>query len=139
MEREIREFIDSIGASEPSRKEENYDIFRKLFKRSHYFRLKGKLLIVKISRSKRPFFGLTKDILDVLDTLKINNYFLALLVSNKEGWIYSKSEVQSNINNSAWKLRQKDKNYKINPNTLKDDNLFTSPAQFLNKFDIYHE
>lgn len=52
MEKEIKEFIDSVGASEPNSKEENYDIFRKLFKRSNYFRLKGKLLIVKISRSK---------------------------------------------------------------------------------------
>ena len=133
MEGEIKEFIESIGASEPSRDEEHYDVFRKTFKRSNYFRLKGTLLVVKISRSKKPFFGVSKDIIDLLDKMSSINYYLVLLVSNSEGWIYSKSETKNNIDNYMWRLSSNDNNYKINYYTLKDDNLFTSPYDFLNK------
>ena len=132
MDREIREFIDSIGASEPNRSEKNYDLFRTVFKRSNYFRLNSKFLIIKVSRIEKPFFGVSKDILDILDDMNIGNYFLVLLVSNSEGWIYSKSEIKTNINSSVWKASEKDNNYKIHYATLRDYNLFASPLEFLN-------
>lgn len=131
MEKEIREFATAVGATEPKPSDENYSLFRSIFKRSNYFKLKGKFLIVKISRSNKPFFGVGKAYIELLNL--IDNYFLVLLVSGGEGWVYSKPEINSNIEKAVWKLNEKDSNYKINYYTLKDQNLFTSHAEFLRK------
>ncbi|MEK6692466.1 MAG: hypothetical protein AABY44_03460 [Nitrospirota bacterium] len=131
MEHEIKSFTNAIGATEPTPRDKNYTLFKTLFKRSNYFLLNGKFLIIKISRSKKPFYGVDKDFIELLN--KLDNYFLVLLNSDSQGWIYSKLEINSNISNSIWKLRVADNNYKINFGTLKDSNFFTSRTQFLEK------
>jgi len=131
MEKEIKEFIKAVGATEPKPSDENYSRFRSIFKRSNYFKLDRNFLIVKISRINKPFFGVGKPYIELLNL--IDNYFLVLLVSEREGWIYSKAELNSNITNKIWRLSNKDDNYKINYDTLKDKNLFTSHSEFLRK------
>jgi hypothetical protein len=86
--------------------------------------------MVKISRSEKPFWGIGKPFIDLLNNF---DYLLILLVSNLEGWVFSKEEVNSNIKNKKWNLREADKNFKINW-PLPDRNSFYSPENFLKKF-----
>ncbi len=125
MDNEISLFSQGIGASLLKLDIEGIE----LFKRDYYFKVNGKVLIVKISRSRKPFYGVNGTLIDLLNN--IDNYYLVLLVSEKEGWVYSKSEINSNIRNGVWRLRKADNNYKINYGTLRDNNLFTSHAHFL--------
>lgn len=131
MEREIKEFVEAIGAIEPKPSDESYSLFKSVFKRSNYFRLNREFLIVKISRSEKPFFGVGKPYIELLNLL--DNYFLILLVNSREGWVYSKIEINAYIEHAIWRLNDKDNNYKINSYTLKDENLFASPDEFLRK------
>jgi len=137
MEREIKEFIEAVGAIEPNPSDENYSLFKSVFKRSNYFKLNKKFLIVKISRSEKPFFGVGKPYIELLNLL--DNYFLVLLVNSREGWVYSKSEINAYIEKSIWRLNDKDNNYKINSYTLKGENLFASPDEFLRKLGMPHQ
>ena len=132
MDREIYEFTQAVGAEEPQPGKEVYPMFRRFFPRSNYFLLGGKFLLVKISRSQRPFWGIGKKFVDILNQF---DFFLVLLVSEREGWAFSKSEVNSNIDSHRWPHRQKDDNYKINP-PLPDKNSFSNPRAFLNKIGI---
>jgi len=132
MAEEINEFARAIGAVTPSPQSEYYSTFRSLFKRSNYFLLSGKFLMIKISRTDKPFWGIGKDFVDLLNNF---DYFLILLVSNKEGWVFSKAEVSSNINSKKWRLREADNNYKINP-PLPDRNSFHSPQDFQRKIGL---
>jgi len=138
LDREILEFVSATGAIEPQPTDETYSSFRAIFRRSNYFILRSappkpnKFLIVKISRSKRPFWGIGKDFLEPLNKFEQINYFLVLLVSGKEGWVFSREEVNSNIRSQKWKLREADNNYKIN-RPLPDANSFTSPKTFLKR------
>ena len=87
-------------------------------------------MMVKISRSDPPFWGIGKNFVDLLNA---HDYLLVLLVSDREGWVFSKDEVNSNIGNKKWNLRVKDNNYKINW-PLPDRNSFNCPENFLKKF-----
>lgn len=138
LEREIREFTSAVGAIEPQPEDETYSSFRAIFRQSNYFILRGappkpgKFLIIKISRSKTPFWGIGKDFLDLLNKFAQIDYFLVLMVSGKEGWVFSREEVNANIRSQKWKLREADNNYKINW-PLPDTNSFTSPDTFLKR------
>jgi hypothetical protein len=132
MENEIKDFATSIGPTEPKPGDENYLKFRQLFKRSNYFLFNGMLAIIKISRSQKPFWGVGKDFIDFLNI--IPNYYLILLVSHKEGWCFSKAEINNNIHNGTWRLREADGNYKINV-PLPDKNSFISPNHLLKKIN----
>lgn len=129
MDKEIQEFTQAIGAVAPKPGSENYSTFKSIFKRSNYFLLGNKFLMVKISRTEKPFWGIGKDLIDLLNNF---DYFLVVLVSNREGWVFSKTEVNSNIKNKKWNLREADNNYKINP-PMPDRNSFSSPDNFLKK------
>lgn len=133
MDKDIREFVEAIGAIEPQPSDKNYHLFRTIFKRSNYFLLSGKFLVIKVSRSKRPFWGVGRNHIDLLNNFE--NYFLVLLVSSKEGWVFSKKEINANIANGTWRIREKDNNYKINW-PLPDTNSFCSPSNFLKKLGI---
>lgn len=111
IDADIKLFVDRIGASIPLIENEAYATFRKVFKKQNYFKLGRTFLVVKISRSDRPFWGLTKDIIDFIDGL--DDYFVVLLTSPSDGWIFSKAEVASNIRSESWGLAA-DGNYKIN-------------------------
>jgi hypothetical protein len=138
LDPEIREFTETVGAIEPQPEDETYRTFRAIFRRSNYFILRGaaptraKLLIVKISRSNRPFWGIGKDFLELLNKFDQLDYFLVLLLSAKEGWLFSREEVNANIRSQKWKLREADNNYKINW-PLPDRNSFKAPEIFLKK------
>jgi len=127
MEREIQEFTASIGATEPDASSEIHKEFRQLFKRHNYFILNGNFLIIKISRSEKPFWGVGKDYIDFLNTLK--NYYLVLLTRSSEGWVFNKSEINNFISTKRWNLREKDNNYKIN-SPLPDKNSFITKKKF---------
>lgn len=127
MENEIQEFTTSIGATEPDPSSENHKQFRQLFKRHNYFVWNGTFLIVKISRSKKPFWGVGKEFIDFLNSL--NNYYLVLLTSGKEGWVFNKSEINNFIEIKKWNLREADNNYKINF-PLPDKNSFMTRKKF---------
>lgn len=127
---EIKNFAEAIGAKEPRPGDKNFTMFRKLFKRSNYFIFEGKFIIIKISRSKKPFWGVGKAFIDFFNN--IDNYFLILLTSASEGWFFTKADINNNIKNGKWRLREADSNYKINP-PLPDKNSFISPSHFLKK------
>ncbi len=127
MEKEIQEFTTSIGATEPDSSSESYKKFRQLFKRQNYFVWNGTFLIVKISRSKKPFWGVGKEFIDFLNSL--NNYYLVLLTSGNEGWAFNKNEINHFIEIKKWNLRETDNNYKINY-PLPDKNSFMTRKKF---------
>ena len=130
---EIKKFVDEIGAGEPPPDSEGHVQWRAIFRRSNYFIFDGKLMIVKISRSSKPFWGVGKQYIDLLNSL--DDYYLILLCSQKEGWAFVKKEIDAHIKSGRWKLREKDSNYKIN-SPLPDNNSFTSPENFLRKWGV---
>ena len=132
MDKEIQEFTQAISAVTPQPGSEHYTNFKTIFKKSNYFHLGKKFIIVKISRSDPPFWGIGKNFIDLLNNL---DYLLILLVSNREGWAFSKDEVNSNIRHKKWNLRIADNNYKINW-PLPDSNSLHSPENFLKKFGM---
>lgn len=130
---DITEFVKMIGATEPSPGDQLHMSFRRMFKRHNYFMLGGTFLIVKISRTQKPFWGLGKEFIDFANEL--NAYFVVLLVSPQEGWVFSKSDVNANIRAEKWKLRKADNNYKINP-PLPELNAFAGKAKFYEQLRI---
>lgn len=129
---DVMAFADAISAREPAPDSPNHETWKLLFQRSNYFRWNGMFIIVKISRSRKPFWGVTKSILDLLDTLP--DYRLVLLTSKNQGWAFSKVEIRANIASGRWNLREADGNYKINP-PLPDTNSFFSAQHFIKKFE----
>lgn len=123
MDKEIRAFVDHIDCVEDKIN----------FSRSNYFKFRDTttLVAIKISRSPKPFFGIGKQVIEFANRNE-DKFYLVLLVSNKSGWIFSKSEVNSNIKNCFWKKAQDD-NYKINHGDLSPANYFISYDMFLNK------
>ena len=130
---DIHAFVEAIGANAPSPGSDDFDKWKSIFKRSNYFRFCGKIMMVKISRSEKPFWGAGKDILDLLNTL--DDYYFVLLISSREGWVFSKSEVNAHIRSKKWNLRVADNNYKIN-SPLPDKNSFFSPENFLKRVGL---
>ena len=66
---------------------------------------------------------------------ELNNYYVVLLISPREGWVFSKSEVIANIRSEKWRLREADNNYKINP-PLPNVSAFAGKARFYEKLGI---
>ena len=130
MDREISEFIEAIGAKEPSPEHPSYPVYREVFRRSNYFVLNGVFLIIKISRSEKPFWGVGRKYIELLNAA--DNYYLVLITQSKDGWFFSKRDVNSNIERGMWRLREKDDNYKINF-PLPDNRSFHNPKDFLVK------
>lgn len=124
---DIAQFVAAIGATDPAPNGGDHAKWRALFKQSNYFRFNGSLMIVKISRSKKPFWGVGKKFIDLLNSLE--NYYLVLLVSPLEGWVFTKREVNAHIESGRWNLRLADNNYKVN-SPLPDKNSFSSPNRF---------
>jgi len=133
IDNDIAVFVAAIGAKEPSPSSENYAKWKAIFKRSNYFILNKKFTIVKISRSKKPFWGVGKDFVDLFNSL--DDYYLVLLISSSEGWVFTKSEVNAHIGSKRWKFREADNNYKINY-PLPDGNSFFSPRGCLKRLGL---
>ena len=131
MTNEIDDFVAAVGGVEPN-VDESHTIFRGVFKRRNYFRINGSWCIVKISRTSKPFWGIGKRYIDLFSELE--SFFVVLLISSSEGWVFSKQEVLAFIQSGRWNLREKDQNYKINP-PLPDRNSFFSPEGCLRVMD----
>lgn len=128
MAEEILEFAEAVGATDLKRLFD-YSEFHGLFKRRNYFLLnQNTFLIVGISRSERPFFGLRKDIFDLFNKLTegTGSYYYVALVSNKSGWVLPKSQIINQISNGSISYSEDQKSYKINNYNLKDQNSFAS-------------
>ena len=134
MDEEVNVFIEGIGAFEPKPLDEPYATFRGLFKRSNYFILKERFIIVKVSRSPRPFWGVGRKYLDFFNKYELD-YLRVLLISGHEGWVFDKRDIKSHTENGHWKLNPKDEIYKINP-PLPGRNSFLSHKQFLKTIGI---
>ncbi len=76
MDHEIDNFINKIENCTPIRNQ--------VYKRDHYFLKNNILLIIKISRSQKPFWGIRKSIID-FSNQTFPEYILALL-SSHEKW-----------------------------------------------------
>ncbi|MDY0282460.1 MAG: hypothetical protein RBR35_18085 [Salinivirgaceae bacterium] len=136
MVNEIDKFAIGIGAV--SLKEKlNTTKHAPLFKRNNYFNLDGTFLIIKISRSERPFWGLGQDFLEFFNLLTENAkpYYFVALTSEKEGWFLSKQELINQISDGSLSYSPNSKQYKINPYNLNDQCSFTSPQIFLAKIE----
>ena len=124
---EIEQFVATIGAKEPASNAEVYEKWKTLFKQPNYFVFNEKFMIVKISRSKKPFWGVGKVFIDLFNSL--DDYYLVLLISSESGWVFTKREVNANIQNKRWNLETKGRDYKINY-PLPDRNSFSSKKSF---------
>lgn len=129
IEPEVLEFANSVGATEPAESEQIYGIYRSIFRERSYFRHPSGFLVIKISRSKKPFWGITKAIIDALNSHF--EYHLVLLTSAGQGWVFSKDQTITNIG-SAWHLDGQGLQYKIN-SPLPDSYWFLGPKAFLRK------
>jgi len=133
MEPEIIQFANSIGANEPSEADEIYGLYRSLFRERNYFRHSSGFLVIKISRSEKPFWGLTKEIMKELNSHF--SYNLILLKSASRGWVFSKEETMRYIERRDWNLDSKGLQYKINM-PLPDANMFFGPKGCLKKLGV---
>jgi hypothetical protein len=139
MENEVLQFAGSIGASDLSQKLRETE-YSSLFKRRNYFYLSdNNFLIVKISKNEiRPFWGVGKKFIEFFNMITENggNYFIAALVSSRSGWVFSKREINSYIEDGSWSYSEKQGQYKINNHNLKDKNGFASTDAFLKKIRV---
>ena len=124
MEPEIVRFAAAIGATEPDEGDEIYSLYRSVFREHNYFRHPSGLLVIKLSRSPRPFWGLTRTIIKTLNAHF--NYHVILLTRTGQGWVFTKEETNSQIESRAWNLDSKGDQYKINA-PLPDANGFMGP------------
>lgn len=86
MDKEVYHFVRAVGAVEPTQGDELYPVFREFFKRSNYFLLRDTLLIVKISRSDKPFWGVGRKYIEFLN--RFDSYLLVLLTSKGSGLVF---------------------------------------------------
>ena len=87
-------------------------------------------MVIKISHSDKPFWGLGKKHVDFLNDL-LDNYYLVLLESSSSGYLFDKEQINTNVRRGAWGLSGSD--YKINISSLPRRNVFHNVEQFLER------
>ncbi len=127
---EIDEFTKAIGATAPTAGDAQFFMWKQILKRPNYFRFLKNLMIVKISRLEKPFWGVGKPYIDLFNE-HCNDYYLVLLAGDGSGWVFRKAQVNSMVENGTWK-EAKDNNYKMNT-PLPDSYHFHSANDFLNR------
>jgi len=127
---EIQQFADAIGARRLRSTEFPPDL-RPLLARGNYFVCGGHFIIIRISRTQNPWYGVAKKVIDYLNENK-KDYFVALLRPDSRGWVYDKAQVKDNIQSGYWKLAS-DGYYKINEDSLRETSGFNSPGDFSKK------
>ena len=130
MEPEIMKFAQAIGATEPDETDEIYSLYRMIFRERNYFRHPSGFLVIKLSRSKKPFWGLTREIIEALNAHF--NYHVIFLTPTGQGWVFSKAETNHHIQSRNWNLDGKGGQYKINA-PLPDANGFMGPKTCVQK------
>jgi len=125
MVTEIQSFVNSINAIEIGSE------LRKFFVRDNYFIFPEteKLLIIKISRIAKPFFGVDKRVIKYANE-NLDDFYLILLSSEESGWVYSKEDINKALKNNRWSYSPNDFNYKIDTNTIDDRYWFNSLPEF---------
>lgn len=96
------------------------------------------ILIIKVSRTDKVFYGICGGILDLLieGTEEKKIYFgIVLLCNNQEGWFYPEGVVINKVQRNIWR-KASDKNYRINP-PLEDAFSFSSYEKFEEIFKLY--
>jgi len=133
MGNEVLEFAEAIGAKD-MKSDPNFSAYQALLRRQNYFVLgKNQFLVIKISRIERPFWGLRKKTVELFNALtkESGNYFLVALVSNKSGWVLSKSEIVIGISTKSISYSERTQEYKLID--LKDRQGFSSIETFFKK------
>lgn len=120
-------FAFHAGATIPRDSEPNHKIFSEFPDRGNYFVIDDYFVVVKISRTTKPFWGVDASVINLL--IRQPNFAVVLLQNAKEGYCFTKNEVLKNLN-SRWKLRKEDNNYKINM-PLPDSLFFKNTDEFL--------
>lgn len=119
VEREVQEFAQSIDA-----KIKNFSFFK-----GNIFYKEDRILLIKISRTKNPFWGLNGNLMDLLlEGSKENKikFSIILLITSYDGWVYPQSKVINMIENKRWK---KNSNGQYLINSPLDHNLSFSTHQ----------
>lgn len=125
----------AAGAQAVDLRESRFDAkFRGLLKRRNYFLLgEDVYLIVKISRTSKPFYGLGDQFVELFNTLTkhTGTYFFIALDSSTSGWVLSKTYLLQQIRDgSISRSNGQTMEYKINDYNLRDQDRFTSIDQF---------
>jgi hypothetical protein len=140
---EIKQFAQSINAcdvhdysgDQVMSKRESSWARRPKFRRGHYFVLELNnetyFLIMKISRSYPPFWGVGENNLNYCLKFSKTHPFLILLDSDHSGWVYSKNDINQCLKLGNWSYSNRD--HKINRNNVTDKIWFNSKEGF---FDI---
>lgn len=127
---EIQAFALAVGARVPDPCTEVGRQWRNIFKRGNYFIFRDKLMIVKISRLEKPFWGVGHRY--IFENDFSGDYYLVLLTPKGAGWSFRKSQVENLIGNGTWK-QGNNGDYKINC-PLPDKYHFFSSDDFLKRF-----
>ncbi len=111
MDIEVRLFTEAVSAKALDLSNETQKQFKALFKKPNYFVFRGSFMIVKVSRSRKPFWGVGKKYIDYVSP--DGSYFVVLLINEREGYVFQKADVVKAINNKGWRVAN-DKDYKVN-------------------------
>jgi hypothetical protein len=129
---EVVQFARAIGAVRMDLQTSLQE--RRLFAYPHCCQIMSGRLIIKISRIKRPFWGVNKRAIESLE--KHGVYYLVLLVSDKEGGFLSSSEIKRlrlGPDTVGWSNKAQDGDYKISHPLPPLTNWFSSPESLLQK------
>lgn len=134
---EVIEFAEGIGAVDLR---DHLDTeYKGLFTRRNYFLMEADThLIVKISRTAKPWWGVGKKEVDALDRLTkhAGTYYLVTLDSSTTGWIFTKSRLTDLIHgrgSNVLSYSKDDRVYKVNNYNLSPAGRFTSLDSFLKR------
>lgn len=135
----VLEFAKQIDARD-LRDLRSHDPRLKIIRRRNYFLLgTGTYLVVKLSRSDKPFFGLGRQFVDLFNELTEDSgtYYFVGLDSHNTGWLMSKDRLLKNIANGSISRSSEGTNteYKINYYNLRSQPRFLSIADCRSKID----
>jgi hypothetical protein len=99
----------------------------------NYFNLGGHWLIMRVSRSSRPFWGLR---LSAVQLFRDEDFSLLLLTSSSAGWCIPARQVHALIRDRRWRLA-KDLEFKINL-PLPENRRFGSSDELRARLGIPH-
>lgn len=103
---------------------------RKFVNKLHYAIINGTFLLLKFG--KDGDFILSREV--VTDPAILTPAYLVLLTSSKDGWVYSKREVLSQID-QRW-IPDRQGRIRITVNRQNDANQFATPEAFLRKIKL---
>lgn len=127
IQSEVRQFVELIHAKQKKLEGYNGNLFIK----------NDTILIIKISRTDKVFYGVNGNIIYLLiySMQEKNIYFGIVLLDNKQrGYFYPGNIIFNKIQKNIWR-KANDGDYKINP-PLRDALYFKSHKEFEKIFKI---